>query len=589
MSNPPGPPEERTVFRDHLPAAVILFLWLGLAVHTCHSTSVTFDEIWHLPVGVRNLVDGDFAEDRLNPPLSRMWAAIPLAIRGVHVTHRTPDREIGDLFVAEHDDYLTWYIAGRYFNLLWPVAMAVLLYVVTFRSLGLVPARLALFSLLCSPDLIAHGSIVTPDTAAAFFFFATSVALASWFAVPSWKRTITLGVLLGLLQAVKYTGVVFFPTLVILVLWQIWRGRSSAWQSVTWKSLIGRLAVILLSCVVSLGASYRFHGMFVPLEDIPLQSVDFRTIREVAGGLAKLPLPLPLDFVTGIDLQRSIMETPHPTFLDGQWSLSGFRSYFLKAVAYKYPLALLALSAIGAVALLRQWRREHSVQVGCYLIPVAILVGIASFSSMQLGVRYVMPILPLVAFCAGSSLLAFGNANKSARTVLLVVGVAGLLSVWRNHPHHLSYFNELAGGPRGGRYHLVDSNLDWGQDLIRAQHAYQAHSDEPPKIAYFGTVDPRRLGMVTLPPPSRMPQPGLYLVSVNYVMGRPGTVREPDGHTRSADINEFAYFQLFEPIEHVGNSIDLYRITQKDCDEYREAMQQAALQEAGLSPGSSDQ
>ena len=550
----------------------MLLAWLALALHTCHSTSVTFDEIWHLPVGVRNLVDGDFAEDRLNPPLSRMWAAIPLAIRGVHVTPRTADREIGEIFVAEHDDYLNWYIAGRYFNLFWPLAMAGLLYGVAYRSLGLGPARLALISLLCCPDLIAHSSIVTPDSSAAFFFFATSVAMAYWFAAPTWRRTITLGTLLGLMQAVKYTGVVFFPTFAILVLWQLWRGRSPEWQAVTWKSLIGRVAVILLCSLMSLGACYRFHGMFVSLEDIPLQSVDFRAIREIAGGLAKLPLPLPFDFVAGIDLQRSIMETPHPTFLDGQWSLSGFRSYFLKAVAYKYPLALLALSVIGAVALLRQWRREHSIQVGCYLIPVAILVGIASFSSMQLGVRYVMPILPLVAFCAGSSLLAFGDANKSARTVLLVLSVAGLLSVWRNHPHHLSYFNELAGGPLGGRWHLIDSNLDWGQDLIRAQQAYQAHSDESPKIAYFGTVDPRRLGMATVPPPSWIPQPGLYLVSVNFVMGRPGTVREPDGHTRSADINEFAYFRMYVPLEHVGNSIYLYRLTAANCEFFQEGI-----------------
>lgn len=566
----------------------MLLVWLVLALHTCHSTSVTFDEIWHLPVGVRNLVDGDFAEDRLNPPLSRMWAAIPLALRGVHVTPRTAQQEIGEIFVAEHDDYLSWYIAGRYFNLFWPVALALLLYVVTFHGFGLVPARLALLALLCCPDLIAHGSIVTPDSSAAFFFLATSVAMAYWFAAPTWRRTFTLGTLLGLMQAVKYTGVVFFPTFAVLILWQLGCGRSNEWRTLTGKSLVGRLAVILFSSLLSLSACYRFQGMFVPLEAIPLQSVDFRTIREVMGGLAKMPLPLPLDYVSGIDLQRSIMETPHPTFLDGQWSLSGFRSYFFKAVAYKYPLALLGLSAMGVIALLRQWRRGCGVQVGCYLVPVAILVGIASVSSMQLGVRYVMPILPLIALSAGCSLLAIGEQKTSVRTLLVVVGVIGLLSVWRHHPHHLSYFNELAGGPWGGRYHLVDSNLDWGQDLIRAQAAYQAHSDEPPQIAYFGTVDPRRLGMATVPPPSRTPQPGLYLVSANYVMGRPGTVREPDGHTRSADINEYAYFQLFEPLEHIGNSIDLYRITQKDCDEYREAMQQAALQEAGLSPGSSD-
>ena len=32
-------------------------------------------------------------------------------------------------------------------------------------------------------------------------------------------------------------------------------------------------------------------------------------------------------------------------------------------------------------------------------------------------------------------------------------------------PHYLAYFNELAGGPANGFKELVDSNLDWGQDL----------------------------------------------------------------------------------------------------------------------------
>jgi len=538
--------------------------------------SVTFDEIWHLPVGVRNLVDGDFAEDRLNPPLSRMWAAIPLALRGVHVSPTTPDRQIGEGFVTEHDDYLQWYIAGRYFNLIWPLASAILLYVVVLRSLGLGAARLSLLSLLCCPDLIAHGSIVTPDTAAAFFFFATSVAMVSWFATPTWGRTVTLGVVLGLMQAVKYTGVVFFPTLAVLVLWQSWRGDSPTWNSLSVKGLAGRVGIILGVCLLSLGACYRFQGMFESWESLPLQSVDFRTIREMTGFLGKLPVPVPHDFIVGIDAQRAIMETPHPTFLDGQWSLTGFPSYFLRAVAYKYPLALLGLSLLGAVALIRRFRRSDVVTVSCYVIPTIILVGIASRSSMQLGVRYIMPVLPLLAFCAGGSQLGMCAWNKTARSLTLLVSIAGLLSVWRFHPHHLSYFNELAGGPTGGRWHLVDSNLDWGQDLIRARRVYESHLDESPRIAYFGTVDPRRLGIPTIPPPARVPQPGLYLVSVNFVMGRPGSVREADGHTRSADINEFGYFRFFEPLEHVGHSIDLYRITAQDCEQLSDAYREAA-------------
>jgi len=35
----------------------------------------------------------------------------------------------------------------------------------------------------------------------------------------------------------------------------------------------------------------------------------------------------------------------------------------------------------------------------------------------------------------------------------------------RVSPHYLAFFNELAGGPGSGHRVLVDSNLDWGQDL----------------------------------------------------------------------------------------------------------------------------
>jgi hypothetical protein len=38
-------------------------------------------------------------------------------------------------------------------------------------------------------------------------------------------------------------------------------------------------------------------------------------------------------------------------------------------------------------------------------------------------------------------------------------------SLWY-YPHSLSYFNELVGGPMGGPKHLLDSNIDWGQDLF---------------------------------------------------------------------------------------------------------------------------
>lgn len=562
-------------WRDHLPAGFMLIAWLCVAVHTCQSMSVTFDEIWHLPVGVRNLVDGDYAEDRLNPPLSRMWAAIPLGLSGVDVAPGSADVSIGERFVAEHEDFLQWYVTGRYFNLIWPLLTALLVYRVILSSHGLGAARLSLLAFLCCPDVIAHGSIVTPDSAAMFFFFATSVGLARWIAVPNWGRTITLGGLLGLLQAVKYTGVVFFPVVAVLGLWEAIRGRTAEWDTLKWQGATLRAAAILVTCLFSLAACYRFQGLFETWQSFALQSVDLRTLRELTGFLGQLPVPVPRDYLLGLDAQRTIMEGLHPTFLNGEWSLTGFHSYFLWALIYKIPLAVLGLAFIGCVVVARRTRQLGGTVIGAYLFPVLILLGIASLSSMQLGVRYVMPVLPLLACVAGASDCLTVFWNQITRKIAMCVVGLGLLSVWRFHPHHLSYFNELAGGPLGGRQHLIDSNIDWGQDLLRAKAVYASHPEETIRLAYFGTVDPRQVGIPCHVPPSHLPEPGLFLVSVSYVMGRPGTVREADGRVRSADANEYGYFRYFEPRQHVGYSLDLYRLTVQDCDRYRVEMELA--------------
>lgn len=536
----------------------MLLVWLGLALHTCGAMSVTYDEIWHWPVGVRNLVQGDFAEDRLNPPLARMWAAIPGALGGVDVAPGIPDRPIGERFVAEHPDFLRWYIRGRWFNLVWALATAGLVYGTLLRWKGLGAARWGLLAFLCLPDVIAHACVVTPDSAAMACFFATSLASCAWLREPTFKTAHILGIALGTMQAVKYTGVVFFPVIAVLAVWQLMFSRDPAWRNR--KVVFIQLWTMATDCLLVIAAAYRFQGLFEPWGGYAFQSVDLKTVQQLTGFLKALPVPVPKDLLLGIDAQRAIMEGAHPTFLNGEWSLSGFRSYFLWAAGCKLPLIVLGLSVIGGWRFLRDrelgWNRRLAVG-----LPALLLVTIASFSSMQLGFRYIMPVLPLLAGACGVAMNGVQNWSRNFRWGATGLVAVGLLSVWRFHPHHLSYFNELAGGPAGGRHHLVDSNIDWGQDLLRAKAVIERYPNEPVRMAYFGQVAPQLVGIHSDIPPSRHFEPGLYLISVNYVMGRPGTVRDPQGTVRPVDINEFAYFQLMEPAEHVGYSIDLYRVT----------------------------
>ncbi|MFO0919606.1 MAG: glycosyltransferase family 39 protein [Planctomycetaceae bacterium] len=525
--------------------------------------SITHDEFWHLPAGVRAW-QGDFAVDRLNPPVSRFLAALPLVLSGLRLEPADDASALGIQFVASHADFQQWYVWGRCFHLAWTVATGVLIYGWALKQFGLAAARLSLLCLLACPNVLAHGSIVTPDAAAMFGFVVTSWCLAQWGSYPTWQRAVFAGVALGFLQGIKFTGVVFGPIVLLVGAWTIYRGVSVNGQSARRGKVFGQLATILIVSLFVLAACYGFQGFGRPLGQYALQSESLRGWQQRLTPLAALPIPLPADYLLGVDQQRFVMEQQHPIFLDGQWRVSGFLDYYPKAVLYKLSHGFQLLMALGLVAAWRFRRRGFTPAALSWWGPVAILFTLATFSNMQLGIRYVLPIVPLGALLAGHATRFLEPVSVPARRFLAIVTALVLISALRHHPHHLAYFNEYAGGPIGGRYHLLDSNLDWGQDLLRARDFIQAHADETPQFLYFGTVSPKQVGAAAPFPPSRAPQPGLYLISVNFVMGRPHAVWTPDENRRSLDFQEFGYFRDFEPIGHAGYSIDIYRITTDD-------------------------
>lgn len=550
---------------------MLLAIWLLLAIQTATAMSVTHDEIWHLPVGVRNLA-GDFAADRLNPPLSRMWAALPLRLGGVEVPPANGGGPaIGEAFVASLPGFFNWYIVGRLFHLAWPLATAILLYAWLLQLGGLAVARTGLFVLLCCPDMTAHGALVTPDAPAMFGFLLASWCLWRWLADPcSWRRTLCLGLALGFLQSLKFTGIVFYPIFALLCLGTMLRPNRSDPPRRLWRLWLCGAGVVAISLAV-LAAAFGFQGVLQPLASYQFRSTDLKTVQQLFQPIPAFPVPLPRDFLLGLDEQRAIMESPHPVFLDGAWSLKGFRTYYLMTLADKLPHAVQFLSLLGVLGIRRSRHPDWSMLLALWL-PVLLLLGIASLSGMQLGQRYILPIVPALAFVAAFSALLLERFELRARQLLTAGAVLLLLAAWRYHPHHLAYFNEWAGGPIGGRWRLIDSNLDWGQDLRRAADFIKAHAARQPRFVYFGTVDPRRVGIASELPPSRHPEPGLHLISVNFVMGRPHSAWQPDGSHRAIDFNEFGYFRFFEPVQTLGGSIDVYDITPEDVARYERAM-----------------
>lgn len=572
MSLSAGPePSKSDSHAGHRPwdivTALAIVLQIVLSIHFAATASVTHDEFWHLPIGSLHCRTARFDWEPLNPPLVRTWAGLPVALLDQTPVPKgpIPPGEYGDRFVAANADrFQSLYFYGRLMIIVMSAATTLLLALWARANCGAAAATVVAVTWGLSPTTIAHGSLVTTDLGAALAFVAVLWGLERVAEKPTWSRALLWGVAIGAAQGMKYTCVLLYP-LSLICWWLTPRGQVARPR----PGLVARrlLAAVALSLAV-LNAAYLFENSFRPLSAYAFRSQAMKTIANLLAPVRALPLPVPAAFLIGLDEQRLVMEQQHPVYLDGQWSLTGFRSYYVKAIAYKTPLGTLALFLVAGFALVL--RRMELRRALFLVIPAAGLLVLASSEGMQLGVRYVLPSLALLTLAA-AGLLA--SPTASLRKTGLLCAAVSLAGLW-SHPYELASFNLLAGGPDGGRYHLVDSNLDWGQDLGTLANWMRNEQVDDIALAYFGTADPGSFGIRFHEPPSQ-PAPGLYAISVNFVMGRPHVILDGKGGSRAVNIGEFSDFQFFEPIARLGHSIDVYRLSEADVARWKAAARAA--------------
>lgn len=113
----------------------------------------------------------------------------------------------------------------------------------------------------------------------------------------------------------------------------------------------------------------------------------------------------------------------------------------------------------------------------------------AVLSSVSIGLRYVLPVFPLLHVLVSRLVRDGGDMRGWAKAGLVVLVAWQMLGTMRIHPHYLAHFNELVGGPRNGYKYLADSNLDWGQDLKGLKRYMDEHGIDRIRLAYFGAGD----------------------------------------------------------------------------------------------------
>jgi hypothetical protein len=310
-------------------------------------------------------------------------------------------------------------------------------------AIGPAAALVTLWLAAFSPNLLANAQLIHTDFTLTVFVTLTLAQLWRMRGAFDWSGAAALGLLWGLAMSTKYSGVLLGPIMAAVAVVDTLRRRNQPTQSDAApvqsdraKRLLHWAAVGAVATAVAAVAVSLCTGRFDPGWWIRGQSTLFKGL--VPG---------------------------YERYCAGVFSADGFWHYFLLALVVKLPLAAIILMAIGVIGLLRLEPSRRADMLIFILLPAALYFGCASATRMNLGIRYVLPVFPLL-FALGGLGGQWLWSQRIAGRILLVALLAAHAgeSLWRA-PGQMGFFNVAAGGPRRGHHWLDDSNVDWGQDL----------------------------------------------------------------------------------------------------------------------------
>jgi 4-amino-4-deoxy-L-arabinose transferase-like glycosyltransferase len=574
----------------HAASALLAVAGMLTLVGTSAQLSATIDESNHLAAGLEWWQHGSYGWFTENPPLARVAVSAVPYWTGM----RLPPRAEWDPHT--HPIFNAWWVgldllhagAGYQTNLARARLGILPFYLLTVLAVWALAGgrRRPLAGLLAVgftatlPPLVAHGALATTDVPFLGMFLLATLALRRWFDRPTPARAAWLGVAVAAAVLTKFTALAFFPVLVVALLAARGLGGLTVRPSIAGsplpaRALAAQAALALVASALVVWAGYRFS--WGATGDLPEQAIGwFRILPPPAERsaltrrLLALRLPCP-ELVHGLLFLRGHSAAGHTAFLLGQTSRTGFRAFYPLAFLVKTPLPFLAAAIAGVVCAVRQRRQpEGWWWAGLSLAAVAIL-ALSTGNQINLGFRHVMLVQPLLAIALAGALASVlsgraGGLGVPAKAALLALIAIQGACTWRASPDLLGWFNPLAGRDPAGV--LLDSDRDWGQDLLQLRRELGARQVSELSIAYFGFARQCAHGLPTLRPlrPGR-PTRGWIAVSENFYRERNTISLTPDPCDPRASYppaevprHPFAWLSAYQPVALVGSSIRLYWI-----------------------------
>ncbi|MBU1075077.1 glycosyltransferase family 39 protein [Patescibacteria group bacterium] len=503
-------------------------------------------------------------------------------------------------------------LLGRLPIMLLSLLLGMFIYKWAARLWGQGTGLVALVLYVFEPNILAHSRYITTDLAATLFFFLAIYCLDKYFHTFSRKNLLQFIVVFAIAQFVKFSAVILYAFFLIFVVLKLLHKKIPQLTFahvlkilllVLFSSFIAGTIVYGFSATVPITDSdvkwyYDEQLNVTNLSDFENEEPLIEKLRIITHPSTKsgeiiyyvaqnIAIPS-FQYLKGMFTLFSHNYWGHMSYLHGEYSNFGFWNYFPTTFLIKTPLSMIFLLAFGCLLLLsRLFKRNIATRfnkIATNFIPSKkfrlkmrfrfllhrttsfyneipftywLLISTPVFyfiwamtSKINIGHRHILIIYPFLIMLAAKVItFSCGHKKTYIRILVVVFMIWYVLASILIYPNFISYFNESIGGPKNGAKFVTDSNIDWGQDIIKFKKYLDDHNIDQYYFTYFGSLWPSYYGISHQPVPRVTNQE--QLEQLNRVVAISVSALYSEDGTYSA-------LQTVEPDVRIGYSIYVY-------------------------------
>lgn len=578
--------------KTKLIAVIIIASATVLAIASFWNDSPVVDEIPHIGAGYSYVAQHNYQFNPEHPPLAKDLAGLALltlnlnqSAFGKSYQKNWPTDVNGEwnfgraLIYQTGNDAITLVRVAKLPMLLFFIISAWIIFIWTKKLFNDKAALLATFIFSFTPTIIAHSRLVTTDIALLAGIMASLYFFERYLENQNPKNLWIAGIVFGFGQLTKFSAFLLIPLIILLAM--VWayvnQQKLSGIIRTAWKTVM----IVVIGFAFVVGPIYQLHLLNYTGQK---QKADATVILGTYGNRAfadpviwasDKPLLRPFaQYGLGVLMifQRNV--GGNQTYFFGNVYREAVKSYFPIVYALKEPIPFLILFIVAIIGFfiyacskkegLKNWIKIHFAET--VIFSWAILYWTTSINAnLNIGIRHLIPVYGATAILVGGQLSVLYKHIKLKKAYLTFLGVmcAWLLTeTLMIFPYYLTYFNEFAGGSAGGYRYVVDSNLDWGQDLKRLADWVNDNNIQKISLDYFGWADQSYY----LDGKFYWVVSGKYKTKDQFLADNPagGYLAVSATFYQQSIVSDknYEWLTAYQPVTVVGNSIFVWHITQ---------------------------